>query len=743
MNFVQKRDGRIEEFQLSKVKKALLMAFNELNEPSSEVDYIAQNVFNNLDFNIPVSVESIQDQIERCLMAYDYFDIARAYIRYRDRKSECREVHPDPDSISTYIHYAKYSRFVPYKNRRESYKETITRVLMFHQAMYPTLVQQHKDLDIPINYIPTPSDLEKAFSFVYSKHVLPSMRSLQFAGPALKDHQARMYNCSATHLNSLTKFSQIFYLLLCGCGVGISVEWENVRQIPQLGYISKSKIQHNIIADTIEGWCSALETLLYSYIPLTDSSQQSTCPYVEFSYHNIRPEGAPLISSGGKAPGHLCLKEMLEAVRARLNIAQGRRLRPIECYDICCLIAKAVLSGGVRRSSLITLFSEVDTEMLYAKTGNWYIDNPQRAMSNNSAVITDRRVFDTIIELSQEWGEPGFFFRHGDNGLCNPCGEIYLTPGKDDFGFCNLVEVDFSKVTKDNFKSILEAATLIACYQAAYINIYDHYNRPLYSSKDRLIGVSLTGILDNPLYLAHTTDTLSDCHTATATATLSNCHTATDTLPTDTLPILNFGRKIVQHIAKKYGCDSGRCTCVKPSGTASLALGNVSNGIHPHYAKRYFRRVTANRMDPVAKYFAKYNPHCIEDTGHPTDIYIVFPVEAPQDAKLTLDLSTILFVRDNWITIPNNISCSYTLQSSQDADTIFNSNLTIALVPPFLDKKYPNAPKESVSTRLDELRWQELIRLYTPPDWSAYTEESDTTDFRNIPSCEGPKCDLA
>lgn len=705
MNVI-KRSGKLERFDPAKIKKAILMAFNEVNEPSSEVDNILSAVISNLPATS--TVDQIQDQVEQTLMAYTYYHVAKAYIQYRLSKNNLREVNPDPMAISDYIFYSKYSKS---KNNQssEQWFETIDRVAGMYNS--PSLSQ---------HFLPC-----------YTKHFLPSMRSLQFAGPAINQHHARMYNCSGTLLDHPDRFSQIFYLLLCGCGVGVSVEWEYVDQLPVVNNTTTTVV-HHIIEDSIYGWCKAVDVLINSYFDHNNN------PYVEFSYHQIRPKGSPLVTSGGLAPGHLPLKTALESIRTLLSSCSGRNLRPIECFDLICLLAQAVLSGGIRRSSIITLFSPTDTEMLYAKHGDWYTKYPYRAMSNNSVVIknssSSRWVFDKVVKLSADWGEPGFFFQQRPNTVTNPCGEIVLDPRYGNtntntnntntkFGFCNLVEINMAQITsEDEFYRICSSAAHVACHQATFDQIIDHNGVNLHNG-EYLIGVSLTGIFDCPTKI--------------------------------TAQMLENGREIIKSVAKEMAVtlnipiNHTRCTCIKPSGTASLVLGNVSNGIHPHYSKRYFRRVTANNMEPAFKYFSKFNPLMIEQKNA-NESCIVFPVKVKEGSEYSLTLDLILFYRKHWIgwekggELVNNISCSYQLGSGSNTDintdinTIYSNQLTIALIPPMVDKKYQFAPKEAVITPVDEARYRELINSYTPVDWTGY--QGMVTDYGA--ACEGDRCTL-
>lgn len=328
---IRKRDGNtMQEFDDRKIAAAIRGAWSEVGAvEESKLAEVAETAIRSLRDKQDIDVEKIQDAVETALMHHGQFAVAKAYILYRQKRTEARTArqHPDPLAVSNYIHAAKYARHLPHEKRREIFVESVERTESMHLRKF--------------GHIPGMADrIRKAFAFVYDKRVLPSMRSLQFGGEAIEIVNNRLYNCSATHVDRLEAFSQAFYLLLCGCGVGYSVQFEHVDKLPEFGFINPKRVVHHVIADSIEGWADALKALLYSYVDGT---------YIEFSYHLIRAEGAPLKVSGGKAPGHIELKRAFDAIRVLLDGAQGRRLRPIEAHTIMCHAADAVLSGGIRR----------------------------------------------------------------------------------------------------------------------------------------------------------------------------------------------------------------------------------------------------------------------------------------------------------------------------------------------------------------------------------------------------------
>lgn len=718
---VKKRQGHYEQYDEKKVIRAIAMAFVETNEANaSEVPHIAATVSRIIDGN-DVGVEEVQDIVENQLLDYGYLKVAKQYIAYRLERNRLRvqRLTPDPDCLSTYIHATKYARYIPELKRRETYSETVNRVMTMHVNKFP----ERRGLIID------------AFQYVYERQVMPSMRSLQFAGPAIEVHNARMYNCCFTHIDRISAFKDIFYLLLCGCGVGYSIQWQHIECLPKL--VEPTDVQYYTVQDTIEGWALAMDALILGFV---------IGSMVEFNYSEIRLKGEDLEISGGKAPGHVPLRRCIEKCRRLLNQAIGRRLRPIECHDIICYIAEAVLSGGIRRSSLISLFSVNDTEMLFAKSaGNFGPGqgiNEHRSMANNSAILLrdgcTKDEFDRIIRIAAEGvGEPGFLFVSDLNHGCNPCGEIGLNPttaSGSGVAFCNLCEVNVAACKNvDEFFEAVEAATIIGTLQATYTDFpFLGLTSERIADRDRLLGVGLLGMVDNPFVF----DPAVQREAAAIVKTIN----------------------IVW--AEKLGINRGaRLTTVKPGGTVSLAVGGVGAGIHPHHARRYFRRVTANPLEPVAQEFRRVNPHMVE-TKPNGDWVITFPVQAPEGAITLKDVTAIEFCEkvmstyENWIVpgttrgkLTHNVSCTVPLDTASEAgriiDYIWNNRDRIsamAFAPRLIEKVFPFAPQETVSSESDERRWNYLIEGYTAIDWSTFSESEDNT-VRDL-ACEGPTCEV-
>lgn len=418
---VIKRDGRKVNFSDLKIFNAISKAFfankfdnyEELGEQQGKA--VLERISNEYKENDIITIEDIQNIVELVLMK-DYPLIAKDYIIYRDKRSRLRINNSIPkEAISDYMFASKYSKFLDVLERREVFDEIVDRNMFMHINKFPFLEEEIKE----------------AYEFVRQKKIMPSMRSMQFAGSAIEAHNARMFNCSFTLVDRFWVFREIFYLLLCGCGVGYSVQKQHVDKLPELGVVDKKLVYHYTIPDSIEGWANSVHELVRSYL---------AGYYIEFDYSRIRPQGKPLRTSGGVAPGHLPLKRCLENCRVILDGSQGRKLKTLECSDIICHIAMAVLSGGIRRSSTIAIFSYDDDDMFYAKSKPNYDPangvNIFRAMANFTAALLRKTVtrdqFDRIIRTASDprtgMGEPAFAFLPSlDYGL-NPCGEAGLNP---------------------------------------------------------------------------------------------------------------------------------------------------------------------------------------------------------------------------------------------------------------------------------------------------------------------------
>jgi len=723
MIHVTKRNGTVETLDRHKITNAMRKAF-ESTIPDSEIPNLEDLTTRVLD-SCPekVHVEEIQDRVENVLMTSGHTTVARAYILYRASRAEQRAEHliPDPKAVSDYVHRAKYAR-----DGTESYEETVNRVKEMHLKKYADRGQE------VLNWI------EAAFVPVLQKKVLPSMRSMQFAGPAIERHNARIYNCSFTLIDRPEVFKEIFYLLLCGCGVGFSVQRVHVENIPKIS-VKKDIVHHHQVQDTIEGWANAVDAVIMAAIHGF---------HVEFDYSLIRPRGSDLRVSGGKAPGHRPLALLLRTLTDKLAMISNRKLKTIEVYDMVCHIAEAVLSGGIRRSSLIALFSDDDEDMFLAKHPENFEHggkNAQRAMSNNSVSLNRRttkyedfrRAVDTCRDNPN--GEPGFFFSNDVDYGTNPCGEIGLHPiserGHTGFAFCNLCEVNMAAITNEvDFSRAVASAALIGTLQAGYTDF--PFLGPASSEiakHQALLGVGLTGMCDNPT-LAFDNDVLARMRET----------------------VVQINREAAQMIGINV---AQRVTTVKPSGTASLELGCVGSGIHPHHAKRYFRRITANPLEPVAQEFRRVNPHMVE-TKPNGDWCITFPVAAPDNAITVKDVTAItqlervFNVYRSWIQAPNwghdrlthNVSCTVTYDPSEWEGMMAmiwenrDRCSAISFLQKFSDKGIPFMPREEVVTPEDFTKWKRLIKGYRPVSYAGITGRGGAG---LEPACTADSCEVS
>ena len=486
--------------------------------------------------------------------------------------------------ITVHMKYAKYDAE---QLRRETWREICDRNMNMHIKTYPQLEQ----------------DIRNVYEhFVVPKKVLPSMRSMQFGGKPIELSPNRVYNCAYMPIDSHIAFSEAMFLLLGGTGVGYSVQRHHVELVNEIQQPNPNRQRRYLVADSIEGWADSIKILMECYMGIRTST-----PVFDFS--DIREKGALLITSGGKAPGPQPLKECLVKIQGILDtLPNGSKLTPIFAHDIMCHIADAVLSGGIRRAAMISLFSADDNEMISCKSGSWWENNPQRGRANNSAVLLRHRVSKEFfmalwksIELSGS-GEPGIYFSNDKDWGTNPCCEIALRP----YQFCNLTEVNASDVKDQaDLEMRVSAASFLGTLQAGYTDF--HYLREIWrknTEKDALLGVSMTGIASNVVE-----------HLDLEMAALEV-------------------KKENEKVAKLIGIKpAARTTCVKPAGTTSLVLG-TSSGIHAWHDEFYLRRVRVGKNEPIYSYLYDNHGELIEDeyfSPHDTAVISV-PQQAPSNA---------------------------------------------------------------------------------------------------------------
>lgn len=610
--------------------------------------------------------------------------------------------------LSEIVTWSKYSRYVPSLKRRETWSEIVDRNKKMHTSRFPHMEEQ----------------IEKAYKLVYDKKVLPSMRSLQFAGKAIETNHAKIYNCSFVPLDDYRAFNEAFFLLLSGCGVGYSVQWHHIEALPSISKPKKKK--KFMIADDIMGWSDALKALMKSYMGL--SSHEPI-----FDFGSIRPKGAPLKTSGGVAPGPEPLRICLAHVKSILDSKEdGDSLKPIECHDIMCHIADSVLAGGVRRSAMISLFSDDDSEMLTCKFGNWWELNPQRGRANNSVVLKRGQVKKDYfmdlwkkVELSNS-GEPGFYFTTDLNAGTNPCCEIALNPNQ----FCNLVEVNGSDVVDQaDLNERVATAAFLGTLQASYTDF--HYLRSIWqktTEKEALLGIGMTGI---------------------ASGRVSEL---------DLEQAVKLAKEVNKQVAGDIGInEAARITCVKPSGTSSLVLG-TSSGIHAWHDEFYIRRMRVGKNEALYTYLSIYHPGLVEDDFLKPEEQAVIsvPQKSPNGAITRPSETAISFlervkdfnvrwIKPGHISGPNthNISATVTMKNGEwDAvgewlwqNREFYNGLSF--LPEDLGT-YAQTPFESIT----EDQFNEMKKGLTDIDLTLIFEGDDNTSLADQAACAGNNCEI-
>jgi len=606
--------------------------------------------------------------------------------------------------------YMKYAKYKPELNRRETWHELVTRNKEMHQKKYPKL----KD------------EIEEVYKNVYSKKVLPSMRSLQFGGKPIEISPNRVYNCAYLPIDHADSFNEIMFLLLGGTGVGYSVQQHHVAQLPPMNKPYSKRTRRFLIGDSIEGWADAIKVLMKSYLGERRSSK------IEFDYSDIRAKGALLVTSGGKAPGPQPLKECILKITGVLDSKQdGDMLSTIEVHDIVCHIADAVLAGGIRRAALISLFSADDEEMIACKSGDWWETNPQRGRANNSAVLMRHKITKEFfmdlwkrVELSGA-GEPGIYFNNDKDWGTNPCCEIALRP----YQFCNLCEVNASDIeSQEDLNNRVKAAAFIGTLQAGYTDF--HYLRDVWretTEKDALIGVSMTGIGSGTV------------------------------LGYDMTKAAQLVKRENTRIAKVIGINqAARCTTVKPAGTTSLALG-TSSGIHAWHNDYYVRRVRVGKNESIYKYLAENHPELIEDEFfRPHDTAVIsIPQKAPDGAILRTEspfqlLERIKKVATEWVqpghrkgSNTHNVSATVSLKESEwkDAGEWMWENrkhYNGLSVLPYDGGTYTQAPFEDIT----EGEYINLLQHLKDINLENVIETEDNTDLSGELACAGGACEI-
>lgn len=614
---------------------------------------------------------------------------------------------PSNKLLSDLVTVRTYSKYLPELQRREIFEETINRCMTMHLDRFPKLSKE----------------IVKAFSLVHQFKVMPSMRSMQFSGSAILKNNLRSYNCAFSPINEIRTFSEIFFLLLSGAGVGFSVQKTHINQLPRI--TKPTQEGRFIIQDSIAGWAQALHMLMEAYFT------GSVRPVFDFT--SISPKGTLLNTTGAKAPGPSALKGMLELVESKLVSALGRKLEPIEVHDLVCIVSDAVLAGGIRRSSLISFFDRDNKAMLLAKSGKWWENNPYRARANNSAVLPRHEItkeeFLNIFKILQESnsGEPGFSFTNNTNMLANPCHEVALCPNQ----LCNLSTVNQTGVSsKKDFLSRVYSAAFIGTLQASYTDFpYVSDKWRIQTEKEALLGVSFTGIAD------------------------ANGLIVDDWISEAGQLVLDVNEKY----AKKMGINlAARTTVIKPEGSASCTLGS-SSGIHARKSPFYLRRVQINKDDALYLYLLSAVPDLMDDAfGVPNTAVVTIPQESPagaltEETETSIELfNRVLRYNKNWISSghrsgdnKNNVSCTLSVKP-EEWDKLGNlmwkerDNYTGISLFPFDNGTYQQAPFQAI-TKEEFEEWNKKVKEL---DLTKVKEFENNTNLVDSLACGGGACDI-
>ena len=613
--------------------------------------------------------------------------------------------------------YMKYARFLSKENRRETWKEIVERNIKMHIEKFPFLEEE----------------IKKNYQYVFEKKVLPSMRSLQFAGKPIEISPNRIFNCAYLPIDHTDSFSEIMFLLLGGTGVGFSVQKHHIEKLPILMGVIKPKNARErkkryLIGDSIEGWADSIKILVESYFFGRKE--------VEFDFRDIRAKGARLITSGGKAPGPQPLKDCLHNITKIFETAleergSGTKLKSIELHDILCFIADAVLSGGIRRAALISFFSFSDEEMLSCKFGKWYELNPQRGRANNSAVIVRPRVrkrdfFELWEKIKASGsGEPGIFFTNDKDWLSNPCCEISLRANQ----FCNLTSVNVNDVeSQKELNDRIAAAAFIGTLQTSYTSF--HYLRDIWqetTEKEALLGVSMTGIASKKV------------------------------LSLDLKEAAKVAKKINDQAADLISIKkAARITCIKPEGTASLVLG-TSSGIHAWHNDYYIRRLRVGKNESIYTYLILNHPELIENEYFKPESQAIIsvPIKAPEGAILRDEPAISLLERakrfsTEWIvnghrkgSNTHNVSITVSVKDDEWEEIgdwmwenrSFYNGITVI---PYNGGSYIQAPHEDCSKEV----YERMIKRLKLVDLKNVFENDDNTNLTGELACSGNNCTL-
>lgn len=743
---IQKRDGTVVPFDLEKIVGAIHKAMVSSTDGTlEEAEMVAHKVHADIariakSFkNFMPSVEGVQDIVEQQLILSGYTKASKHYILYREERARLRAakqiVIPEKvrklaaeskksfrNPLAEMVYYRTYSRWMEEENRRETYVETVDRYIKFVRDNAGKKLSEKEY-----------AEMREA---ILKQESMPSMRLLQFAGKPAAATNVCAYNCSFIAPSKIEDFAEIMYISMCGTGVGFSVEEENVQKLPQILKQTGEKPETYIVADSKEGWADSLTYQLRQLYAGKD---------VVMDYSLLRPEGARLKTMGGKSSGPAPLRQLHEFVRAKIMSKQGKRLSTLDVHDVCCMIGQIVVSGGVRRSAMISLSDLEDVLLRDAKQGQFWNTAPQRVMANNSAVYKSKP---SNEEFMREWlaliesrsGERGIFNRGalskqlperrvkflGDkiNGLgTNPCGEIILQSKQ----FCNLTEVIVrAEDTMETLLNKVRIATIMGTFQST-LTYFPYLSKEWKQNceVERLLGVSLTGQWDNKLVRD-----AKNLQKLRAEAIKTN--------------------KIY---AKKFGIGESTCiTTTKPSGTASQVVDSAS-GMHPRHAQYYIRRIRISKTDALFRMLKDQNVPYHPEVGYTEDtastFVLEFPVKSPKGSIFKNDI-TALDQLEHWKLVKQNYTehnPSVTISVGDDewiqvGNWVYNNWDYVGGLS-FLPRDnhvYQLAPYETI----DEKRYNEMVERMGDIDFSkilAY-EATDETDVKKELACVGGVCEV-
>jgi ribonucleoside-triphosphate reductase (thioredoxin) len=622
------------------------------------------------------------------------------------------------DAYQQYIHKSRYARYLPEEQRRESWEETVNRYLGFW-------VEQDKL---------TTKEAEDIFMQISKMEVMPSMRALMTAGEALERDNVAGFNCAYLPIDHPKAFDEMMYILMCGTGVGFSVERQYVQKLPEVAeeLFDTDSVIH--VSDSKIGWAKSFRELI---------AMLYTGQVPKWDVEGVRPAGAALKTFGGRASGPEPLVDLFQFTVEVFRASAGRRLSSIECHDLCCKIAQIVVVGGVRRSALISLSNLTDDRLRRSKSGQWWIDHPERGLANNSACYTEKPDFEAFLN---EWqslyqsrsGERGVFSRVASQRQAarnerrdtaydfgtNPCSEIILRPNQ----FCNLSEVVVRpEDTLESLRLKVRTAAILGTLQATLTDF--RYLRKIWkdnTEEEALLGVSLTGIMDHPVMSGRRKrEELKKWLTA-----LKEEAIATN-----------------KKWAKRLGINASTAiTAVKPSGTVSQLVDSAS-GIHPRYSEQYIRRVRADSRDPLCSVLEAAGVPVEDDVMSPTTKVFSFPVKSPKNAVLATEMGAMEqlllweIYQDYWCEHKPSMTCYYRddefLEVGQWLYNKFDKVSGISFLP-YSEHTYQQAPYEPV----DKKTFSKLVADFPKSiEWNV-SEASDMTEGSQQLACTGNSCEI-